>query len=658
MGRLCGPFQNQAVNRPDGTRAGSWKPRSFRLMIPDPQPASKPIARARKPLLQALCLALLAASCSAAETQGSADPAAAPVASPRLVDNRIILTPEQSTGGKMLNTKTGEPSGVILDKSCEANFKKPADACIEWKLAEPLPAGWWHGVVESSLSGTEYSNRGIGIVFASPQKPSVNVGTNITLNEGAPQRFEFWIYSSTPVPGVLIQPAGDLWRYNRTWPVTRITLNQAQPAGLTAQDAVTLDLPVEPDGSVALPLPLPTGNYSLSLPAKKPGSSVILGGNSHSIEIPFPFDRWKRPLTSYFYMDSPLRQISLKCDKADNALKTILLRHDVARSAAPLPVTGEPVVTVDPARVQSFPLVMLGSGLTGEIPSFPLLPHGLKIAVLTSWDDGKPEDIRCAEILNKHGYRPSFFMNNNSPAMKYLDKLEAMNVEVGSHCYNHPSLYTIPPNVAAEECKAMRIVLEQALGHPVISMGYPNGYSPSFDTNGDYVLRAVKDAGIWSARTTMTSDGLVDSCPDLAAMDTNGFFGNARDLEAQWAKVRAIDGGVFYFWGHSWQIGKTDEQWQKFEDFVAQFSAQPDAWYASQGEFSLWLWARKNVKITLESKSPDKVVVKLSRPWLHPYLATRCPLTLVVPAGVKKTLWLGKEIPVTNGRVELAWPQP
>lgn len=577
------------------------------------------------------------------------------VAPPKLVDNQIVLLPEQSSGGKTITAKAGQPDGVILDKSCEANFPKPADACIEWKLAGPLPAGWWHGVVESPLSGTEYSNRGISIALGSPQKPSVNVGTNITLKEGEPQRFEFWIYSSAPSGSVIIQPAGDLWRYNRTWPVTRITLNRAEPASLSAQDAVTMDLPVEADGTVPLPLPLPTGNYSLSLPAKKPGSSILTGENSRRIEVPFPFDRWKRPLTSYFYMDSPLRQISLKSDKSDTALKSLLLRHDVTRAPAPLPVTGEPLVTVDPARVESFPLVMIGSGLTGDPPSFPLLPRGLKTAVLTSWDDGKPEDLRCAEILNRHGYRPSFFMNNNSPAMKFLDQLEAMNVEVGSHCYNHPSLYAIPPKVAAEESKAMRIVLEQALKHPVISMGYPNGYSPSFDADGDYVLRAVKDAGLWSARTTLTADRTVDTCPDLAAMDTNGFFGNSRDLEAQWPKVRAVEGGVFYFWGHSWQIGKTDEQWKKFEDFVAQFAGQPDAWYASQGEFSLWLWARKNVRFTLESKSSDKVVVKLSRPWLHPYLAARCPLTLVVPAGVEKVLWQGREIPVANGRVDLAW---
>jgi hypothetical protein len=203
----------------------------------------------------------------------------------------------------------------------------------------------------------------------------------------------------------------------------------------------------------------------------------------------------------------------------------------------------------------------------------------------------------------------------------------------------------------------MRRVLEQKLGHPVISFGYPNGYSPSRDVEGDYVLRAVQEAGYWSGRTTGTKQETVDSITNALAMNTDGFFGNAKDLERVWATTQAKDGGVFYFWGHSWQIGKTDEQWNAFEKFVAQFAGRPNAWYCSQGEFSLWLWARRNLTLTVAEKEPSRVVISLSRPWLHPYLADRCPISLQVPAGVEKVVWQGKAVPVTQGCVELVWPQ-
>jgi hypothetical protein len=92
-----------------------------------------------------------------------------------------------------------------------------------------------------------------------------------------------------------------------------------------------------------------------------------------------------------------------------------------------------------------------------------------------------------------------------------------------------------------------------------------------------------------------------------------------------------------------------------FEAWVSQFARQPDAWYASQGELMLWIWARKNVRLEVGEKSAAKVMVKVTRPWLHPWLAERCPLTLKVPAVVEKVVWRGKEIAVKEGLVEIEW---
>jgi len=60
-----------------------------------------------------------------------------------------VLTAEQATGGIVMKSPAGTLLGVSLDKSCANQFKKPEDACIEWKPAEPLPVGWWHGVAQS-----------------------------------------------------------------------------------------------------------------------------------------------------------------------------------------------------------------------------------------------------------------------------------------------------------------------------------------------------------------------------------------------------------------------------------------------------------------------------------------------------------------------------
>ena len=147
-------------------------------------------------------------------------------------------------------------------------------------------------------------------------------------------------------------------------------------------------------------------------------------------------------------------------------------------------------------------------------------------------------DFRLAEVLHRQGYHPTFLMNQPSPAMKSLDKLEALGVEVGSHCWHHPFLFILPPQRAMEECVEMRKLLEKQLKHPVISFAYPNGYTPAYDTQGDYVLRAVKAAGYWSGRTTDTAMNTYNSITDALTMRSNGFFGGRDSLIKDWEKTR------------------------------------------------------------------------------------------------------------------------
>lgn len=594
-----------------------------------------------------VAIALLAPSLGQADTNIS--PATA-------TNGPVVLAAEQSCGGNILRTAQRALIGVTLDRSCATNFKVTADACITWKLVEPLAEGWWHGTVESNFRGG-YANRDFSIMLLSDRKPAVAVAPNyVAAKPGEAQRFDFWIYCSAPVLSVRIQPMGDLWYWNNTWPVSAIRLEHRTPGELSALDAITVDLPAQTNGMIALPQTLPPGNWTLAGVTRKPGAAVVTGGDGRSIALPFGLDRYKTVTTrtACFYMDAPLAGVSYQ---PRDLFKAVELRHNVTRvmtnSLGPdVPL----IVTVDTGRTESATLVLTGSGLTGAAPVLPLLPQGKQIAVLTSWDDGAPTDLRCAEILTRHGYRPSFFLNQGTAAMQALDKLEAMNVEIGSHCFHHPSLYALPPRNALEECVGMRKVLEQALHHPVISFGYPNGYSPAYDVDGDYVLRAVQAAGYWSCRTTWAAQERVATSTNLLVMRTDGFFGNARDLERVWATVHTNAGSIFYFWGHSWQIGKTDADWQKFETFVTQFAGQTNAWYASQGELALWLWARQSVQFTIADKSPKKTVVMLSRPWLHPYLAARCPVSVRLPPGVTGAAWEGRDVAISNGVVELTWP--
>lgn len=579
----------------------------------------------------------------------------APLPLPKVVDHKLELSAEQSEGGHVLKNDKGQVIGVTLDKSCAAAFKaSKKQPGIDWKT-EPIPAGWWHGVIDSN-DRPGYANRDIAIMLMTKERSSVKVAANFDINGDSKQRFEFWVYLSSPAEGVRMQPDSDLWFWNQTWSIAKITLEQRDPGVLPPAVPATLELPVAADGTIALPPGTPGGIWTISGVLKKNGTAWFEGADGRRGTIPFTLDRWKKNISrgANFYIDGSLVKI---ITEPKDMFPSVVMTRSGSRQRKPPADEGPLAVTQDPARPVSSTLEMIGSNLSGEPPVFALFPNGKRIAVMTTWDDGSNDDLRCAEILNRLGYRPTFFLNQNSTAVGFMDKLVALNVEIGSHGSNHPFLYRISPESARDTCVIMRQFLENKLGHPVISFAYPNGYSPAYDIVGDYVLRAVEAAGYWSGRTTNVNAETVTSIENPLLWKTDGFFGNSKPLEGVWEKTKVKDGGIFYFWGHSWQIGKTDADWTRFETFAAQFSGHPDAWYASQGSMSVWLWARKNVHLEVTQKSAGSVSVQVTHPWIHPYLSAQSPLAFTVPAGVEKVRWQGQEIPVVAGKVDLAWGQ-
>ncbi|MDQ3813483.1 MAG: polysaccharide deacetylase family protein, partial [Armatimonadota bacterium] len=317
----------------------------------------------------------------------------------------------------------------------------------------------------------------------------------------------------------------------------------------------------------------------------------------------------------------------------------------------------QPLMTLfDEQKPQTATLELTGNNLDGSAPTFAAFPFGKKIAVVTTWDDGSPEDMRLAELFQKHGFHPTFFFNNNSRMMAEAAKIEAMGAEIGSHGYGHPFLYQVTPAEADFHMIEQRRALEAKLGHPVVAMAYPNGYSPAYDVTGDYVLTAVQKAGYLSGRTTATSDVNINNMGDLLRLGTNGFFGYGPKLVENYEKRKNTEGEIFHVWGHSWQIGKTDDKWNEFEKLMTNFAGNPAAWYATQGDLSVWHWLRNNTKIAVADKSPTTATITLTRPALHPWLAARVPLAIKVPAGVTQVKWQGQTLDVQNGLVDLPWP--
>lgn len=595
---------------------------------------------------------------------GPGEATGAPVASgapaPQLVDNRIELSATTiAPTSNAVSRVDGQTPVLFLNDSVYLKDPK-AGGFAEWKFETPLPAGWWHGVAESTLTSERYANREIGFALISEQsKTAIPFAPHNYRGgpKGTRETFEFWMYAPAPFSKVRYEPTTDLYRWNDTWPLAKLTLEHKEPGNFAAGDAISVVVPVK-DGAVQPPdASLPAGSYWLSGTNRKAGTAVVTTQDGKSLTLPYKPDRYGRPLaqTRYFFLNSPIEKISFA---PKDLFTSVAIQHK--RSApfvAPVLQDTQPLMTLfDEKKPQTATLELTGTNLDGTAPAFATFPAGKKIAVVTSWDDGNQSDLRLAPLLQKHGFHPTFFFNNNSAMMAEAAKFEEMGAEVGSHGYGHPFLYQITPAEADFHMIEQRRALEAKLGHPVISMAYPNGYSAAYDVNGDYIVAAVQKAGYLSGRTTAVADLNINTMGDMLRMDTNGFFGYGPQLVENYEKRKDTEGAIFYVWGHSWQIGKTDKQWDDLEKLMTNFADNPEAWYATQGDLSLWSWMRNHTKMEVAASSPTTTKITVTRPGLHPWLANRVPLALKVPANVTQVKWQGQTLEVRNGMVDLPWP--
>jgi hypothetical protein len=442
---------------------------------------------------------------------------------PQLVDGKIELSATQiAPTSNAVSRKDGNTPVIFLNASAYTKDPKRG-GFAEWTFETPLPAGWWHGKAESTIRYGQWVNGEIGFALISSQaKTAIPYGPHNYRGgkKGDPQVFEFWIYAPAPVASVRYQPTTDLYRWNDTWPLAKLTLEQKTPDNLTPIDSLALDVPIK-EGVAELPNSLPPGSFWITGLVRKPGIVTVKTEDGKSVAMPISLDYWGQwaRQTRYFYLDAPLTQISVE---PKDAITTLEIQHKRSSpfNAPDLP-DKQPLITLfDEKKPQTATLELIGNNLDGSAPAFAAFPFGKKIAVVTTWDDGAKDDLRLLDIFQKHGFHPSFFFNNNSAMMAEAANFETKGAEVGSHGYGHPFLYQITPAEADFHMIEQRRVLEAKLGHPVISMAYPNGYSTAYDATGDYVLNSVRKAGYLSGRTTATGDLNINKMVDLLRMNS------------------------------------------------------------------------------------------------------------------------------------------
>ncbi len=262
---------------------------------------------------------------------------------------------------------------------------------------------------------------------------------------------------------------------------------------------------------------------------------------------------------------------------------------------------------------------------------------GFKTKAFTlSYDDGTRSDIRLAKLVNDYKLACTFnvfsFRDPCDSVSGRISEEEALktytgdNIEVAIHCDKHLTLTEVAPAAAVRDVLVNRERLEKLFKKPITGLAYPCG---AYDDN---VVSMLKSCGIDYARTIRATEGF--SLPtDWLRMPVTCHHNNPRLFELA-DKFLANDvhpyfwrnkPQLFYVWGHSSEFEK-EEDWQRFESFLAKMSGNDNVWYATNIDIFKYVRAFNRLVFSadleyVENPSAIDVYIKVLRD------------QLVVPAG-------------------------
>ena len=192
---------------------------------------------------------------------------------------------------------------------------------------------------------------------------------------------------------------------------------------------------------------------------------------------------------------------------------------------------------------------------------------------ITSWDDGRSEDLRLAKLLLKYQIPAIFYIPSNTElAYGDITALYQQGFQIGGHTSSHPEdMKVLSDSEQFMEIMANKRYLEGILNLigevDITSFCYPSG------KYNDITIECLKKAGFKEARTTkiLRTDKAED--PFRIATTVHVYPNKKEYKDESWAEVaknlydEAKDKkGYFHLWGHSWEIEKF-KLWEELETF-------------------------------------------------------------------------------------------
>ncbi len=218
----------------------------------------------------------------------------------------------------------------------------------------------------------------------------------------------------------------------------------------------------------------------------------------------------------------------------------------------------------------------------------------MKVRVAQCWDDGVYTDLNVIEILRKYGAKATFNLNpgcmeeERIPASWCEDVAKAgwfhgfrpgrmglkdiggvyRDFQVASHAWTHDAVGYGPTD---EECVAAAVkarnYLEDVLQRPCPGYAWPMG------SYSEKAMGLMHEAGFAYGRTTKNVED-VTAYEDSMALHPNCHF-LADDFIQRYERAKKT--GVFYFWGHSYEMMDCQGLLHQFELKIKYITEDPDA---------------------------------------------------------------------------------
>ena len=231
-------------------------------------------------------------------------------------------------------------------------------------------------------------------------------------------------------------------------------------------------------------------------------------------------------------------------------------------------------------------------------------PHGKYKAITLSYDDGKVQDRRLIDILNRYGLKGTFHLNGGlfptedeveTPDSR-IKKSEVASLyqghEVACHTYTHPTIARCPIDKVADEVIMDRQVLEELVDYPVCGFSYPNG------SYNQAIQQLLPLLGIEYARPVGSTKNF--SIPENwyewqpTCHHNNGLIALAEAF-TQLHKSQYLY--LMYVWGHCYEFDH-DENWELMEEFAAHVSKDESIWFVTNIEYKRYMEASKRLVFT------------------------------------------------------------